>query len=85
MVREEGFRACAKGAVSGAVGADVPAGLFGETDALLLPVGLDAARGFDEEEKSPVVFLDLDMLTPCCMSYQQLRSLPGHHVLGIRL
>ena len=61
VVREEGLGARAKGAVGGGVGADVPAGPFGEADALLLPVGPDAARGFDEEEKSPM-FLDVDCI-----------------------
>ncbi len=54
-MREEGLGACAKGAVGGAVGADVPAGPFGKADALLLSVGPDAAIGFDEEEKCPVL------------------------------
>ena len=38
VVREEGLGACAKGAVGGAVGADVPAGPFGKADALLCPL-----------------------------------------------
>jgi hypothetical protein len=50
VVREEGLGAGTKGAVGGAVGADVPAGPFGEADALFLPIASDAARGFDEEE-----------------------------------
>ena len=62
VVREEGLGARAKGAVGGAVGADVPAGPFGEADALLLPVGPDAARGFDEEEKRPMIILDVDCI-----------------------
>ncbi len=44
VVREEGLGACAKGTVGGVVGADVPAGPFGEADALLLPVGPDSAN-----------------------------------------
>ncbi len=59
VVREEGLEAGAKGALGGAVGAYVPAGPFGEADALLLPVGPDAARRFDEEEKS-LMLLDVD-------------------------
>ena len=43
VVREEGLGAGTKGAVGGAVGADVPAGPSGEADALLLPVASDAA------------------------------------------
>ena len=50
VVREEGLGAGTKGAVGGAVGADVPAGPFGEADALFLPIASNAARGFDEEE-----------------------------------
>ena len=54
MVRDEGLGASAKGAVGGAVGADVLAGPFGEADAPLLPVSPDAARGFNEEKKTVV-------------------------------
>ena len=62
VVREECLGARARGAVGGAVGADVPAGSFGEADALLLPLGTNAARGFDEEEKKSPMLLDVDCI-----------------------